>query len=324
MKKTLLSLTLLLGLVNIVQAQNPFNNCIRLDGVDDYILVPNTSAAYDTSVFSFECWTKRSSAASVFSKDRLFMSVPSGGWGVLIEGNRLKVTKVGTNEKQSNGMIADTLWHHVAVTHSIDTLCFYIDGIKDTCMQYTLVPSTSGQMYSIGARGNTELYTGLFDDVRIWNTARTAAQIFDNRCSELTLPQTGLVSYFKMNELTDTIVVDAVSSANNGTFMGNVSPLWTASTVPCSGVSINELSPMESKNIFPNPAKRSININLSESKDGNRKISIFNLLGSEVQSSSFSKEKQIARIDIEHLPSGIYFARISGLKQIQTLKFVKD
>ncbi len=77
---------------------------------------------------------------------------------------------------------------------------------------------------SIGAYDNsngsgviTQHCDAQIDEVRIWNVARTQAQIRDNMCRQLTGAETGLVSYWNMNEGTGNTVNDLTTNNNHGT-----------------------------------------------------------------------------------------------------------
>jgi hypothetical protein len=119
--------------------------------------------------------------------------------------------------------------------------------------------------------------TGNLDDVRIWNVARTAAQISTNRNCELQGNETGLVAYYKFNqglEAADnsaiTTLTDATAAAYNGTLVnftktGSISnflagsPVTTGVIVPaapsasaqtfCSATTANSLVPAISATI---------------------------------------------------------------------------
>ena len=64
-------------------------------------------------------------------------------------------------------------------------------------------------------------FVGLIDEVRIWNVARTEAEIRSDMNSQLKGNESGLVAYWKFDEATDGIVSDASSNKNNGKFIGN-------------------------------------------------------------------------------------------------------
>src|SRR4029079_789318 len=108
--------------------------------------------------------------------------------------------------------VSNTTWHHVAVTYDSTTgvWVLYLDGVQDATATVaagtnTRVPrSDSIQHAGIGTAMNSTgsqsgFWNGRIDEVRIWNVARTAAQISANRNLELT-SGTGLVARYGLNE----------------------------------------------------------------------------------------------------------------------------
>ena len=76
---------------------------------------------------------------------------------------------------------------------------------------------------------NTALgfFDGVLDEVRIWNVARTQAQIVSAINTKLPDPQTGLVGRWGLDEATGTTVNDSSGNAINGTITGTGSS-WVA------------------------------------------------------------------------------------------------
>ena len=63
------------------------------------------------------------------------------------------------------------------------------------------------------------------DEVRIWNVARTATQIQNDRNHYLT-SGTGLIARYGLDEGTGTTIASSIAGAPNGTLTNN--PTWTA------------------------------------------------------------------------------------------------
>jgi len=66
-------------------------------------------------------------------------------------------------------------------------------------------------------------FQGRIDEVRIWNVARTDAEISGNMDQEIT-SATGLIGRWGMNEGTGTIISDSSGSNVNGNMIN--SPIW--------------------------------------------------------------------------------------------------
>ena len=85
---------------------------------------------------------------------------------------------------------------------------------------------SSGTNLEIGDRATSpySYFNGQIDEVRIWNVARTQAEINQYKGVTLTLPQAGLVSYYQF----DGNANDSAGS-NNSTISGAI---WTGSGAP--------------------------------------------------------------------------------------------
>jgi hypothetical protein len=91
-------------------------------------------------------------------------------------------------------------------------------GIKS---DYTVHPSlqlgTNNIKNGDGLNSNYGTYQGQLDEVRIWNKARTQAEIQSDFTKQLIGNESGLVGYWNFNSITGNTVQDLISSQNNGT-----------------------------------------------------------------------------------------------------------
>jgi hypothetical protein len=88
-------------------------------------------------------------------------------------------TAVPSTPSSLAGFINDGNWHHYAVTFSGGTLTFYVDGVEDGTDSGSN-PTVTGTNLRIGGReypGNTDEWDGGLDEIKIWNTALSGAQI---------------------------------------------------------------------------------------------------------------------------------------------------
>lgn len=91
-----------------------------------------------------------------------------------------------------------------------------------------------------------------------------------------------------------------------------------------STVSINELENQNIQiSIYPNPVADFLNIQLDlDFKTENHILTIRNTMGRIVQ--EFSVNHGENQLDINHLPSGVYFATLDGTENHTTIKFLKE
>lgn len=152
----------------------------------------------------------------------------------------------------SNASLAFCTWTHIAVSYNTatDTWKLYINGTLDKTLalggNYT-PQSLSNINACFGSTLNTNpsirqgFFNGRIDEVRIWNTVRTDAEVSTNYNSEL-LSGTGLVGRWGFNEGSGAVATNSISGGANGN-LTNV-PLWVsgfnqADPVTNSSVSFN-------------------------------------------------------------------------------------
>ena len=125
-----------------------------------------------------------------------------------------------------NTNINDGNWHHIAVTYDGTTVKLYVDGNLDASGTPTLNTQLTGSYYLGKDPGSNWKLNGSIDEVRVWNVARTQAQIQANMNTEIN-PQTGLLRLFHFNQgvagginNTISIAIDASGNNYNGTLTG--------------------------------------------------------------------------------------------------------
>lgn len=193
---------------------------LNFDGTNDFVIATNAGPT-GTSDRTVECWVKTNNSISTQQVliDWGAMS-PNGSRFTLnlINNGRLRI-EVGGNGITGTTQIANGAWHHVAVTyeHAATTkVKMYIDGALELTGNFTVAVNTSAtNALQLGRRNDgVNFYRGEMDEVRIWNVARTAAQISADMNIEYCTAQAGLVSYFQLN---DGIPNSANSSVNKTT-----------------------------------------------------------------------------------------------------------
>ena len=236
---------------------------LSFDGVDDYVVLPATVGAGITSLntnqaFTIEYWFKGSSLQSAVR----FQSYSSGqyiiaGWN----GKHIISVDGGTNGISVGNMVTITNgnWHHIALVwqkNTVNGFRSYLDGelVEQRDAANVTLPNLGGSTNStLGCyytSNNTldEFTNGSLDEVRIWNVALNDCDIKRNFRCERTLPQTGLVAYYKFNQGTGSgtntgvTILDDVSSNNldgalNGFALSGSSSNWISSGGLTSGVS---------------------------------------------------------------------------------------
>ena len=121
------------------------------------------------------------------------------------------------------------VWHHATATYDGTNWALYLDGQLDNTAVAGKPPRwDSIQHASLGSALNSSgvpqgYFAGTLDEARIWNYARSAAQIASNMNLEITSAP-GLVGRWSLNETNGITAFDSAGSAINGRLTNG--PVW--------------------------------------------------------------------------------------------------
>src|SRR4029077_18000384 len=95
---------------------------------------------------------------------------------------------------------------------------------------------TAAANMTIGANTvDGHYFVGLIDEVRVWNIARSAAQIAATMRQRLAGNETGLVGYWRFDDVGGTTALDSSPRNAVTTFSGTPSsPAWVPSDALCA------------------------------------------------------------------------------------------
>ena len=208
---------------------NTTNSSLNFDGLNDCVSIENCSgsAFAFSDALTIEYWFKGSNMQSAvrFQPDASTYIVM--GWS---NSKHIISTSGGTSGVNIGTGATDGNWHHVAMTWQKNTslgFISYLDGVRIQRISAanTSLPSMTSGLFLGANQGTSEFMNGSIDEVRVWNVVRTQSQIQTNACN-LSLPQTGLLMYYKFNHGTPDGTHTSAAIANavqSSTYRGSLS-----------------------------------------------------------------------------------------------------
>jgi hypothetical protein len=140
----------------------------------------------------------------------------------------------GATYQGFNSLTALTLnqWNHIALVRDINgnQLRWIINGVQTSTAVPSYPSARSGALPVLLGTGYTNGFIGQMDEVRIWNVARTTAEVQNNRFTTIAPGSLGLAGYWRMDEAAGNFTYDASGNSNTGTLQG--APGRLVSTAP--------------------------------------------------------------------------------------------
>ena len=170
---------------------------------------------------------------------------PNQGFGLDFGGKRGSVDPYTNgsfdNDNQPTGLDpTKDQWVHFAMTYDGTAVVLYVNGVQaasKTSPGNMLM--TARSPLTIGGNPRGSYFNGYLDEVRLWNVARSQAEIAGAMKKSLTGNEAGLVGYWKFDETSGTVAADSTTRPGhtkaNGTLMAASAgqlPAWIPSTAP--------------------------------------------------------------------------------------------
>lgn len=208
-------------------------NILNFDGTDDGVDMGNPANFNITANITLEAWvysTNTTGDQKIITKfgdvalDNAYalQTVNGEPQFYLDLGAGWQVCGAGTT-------LSANTWYHIAGTYDGTNMKIYVNGVERNSIAQTGAIDVSASTFKIGTWAGGNFWTGQLDEVRVWNTARTANEVRESMHLTLSGCETGLVSYYQFNEGAGTTLGDNAGSANNGTIAGAAT--WNASAV---------------------------------------------------------------------------------------------
>ena len=175
-----------------VAGQATYGQALSFDGLDDAVSVANPATYnFGTADFTIETWVKRNALGG--AQRHLFSKCAATTWALGCKelyfnaSNQLTFGSFATGDTVSS-TIADTNWHHVAVTFTDATtnlLNIYVDGVLVTTATKALEADGAGHVVTLGNLFGSNPFSGLLDELRVYSRALTLAEIQADKATPL-------------------------------------------------------------------------------------------------------------------------------------------
>jgi hypothetical protein len=223
-------------------------SALSFNGTSDYVEVPQTPSLNVGNQVTVEFWMKGDPSnpldtccQGLVTTDFYLAEVESGGVAFVVSTDSGAHFSPGALSPISTGV-----WHHIAGTYDGSDVKLYVDGqfAADVPYSGTISPMLANSFLAIGSEdGRTtcsfcigdRYFNGQIDEARVWDVARTQAQIQADMLKTIPGTTTGLVGYWQFNEGSGTVAHDQTAHHNDGLLGNGVpadEPAWVTSTAP--------------------------------------------------------------------------------------------
>ncbi len=186
-----------------IQGTGVTGKILDFDGTNDYVSIPHNSSQVGMSNITLEAWVKPGAAGTF----RNIILKGSYGYGMIVDNNN----QLGywSNSSYTScpkfGTVPANTWTHVAVVvvQGVSST-FYINGVNvgsSTSSGHTTINSGSNDSLYLGVQGTFagNYFNGSMEEVRLWNVARTQADIQSNMFCQSTA-QSNLTHLYHFNQ----------------------------------------------------------------------------------------------------------------------------
>ena len=327
----------LLGTNEVVEDEDPAWNmdgcpvtsmgrCLVFDGADDQVTLSSTAVnAIGTGDFTVEAEI-RAVEADQLQHPRILSNrdqVNNGflfGFHVVWGGSNYKMINMQLdglnyiliNNGSYNGSLMDGTCHHIAVTKSADSLRFYADGMHIGSKVLQGAPSTTTTATSMligNDAPDPQPFNGNIAQLRVWNEARSAAEIVANMGVSIPGNTPGLVGYWEMNDAGGQLVQDKTTTADGllgtASILESGDPIWVEDCCDLSAhTGLSAIGEPIDLQLHPNPLEDLLTIERGSSS-GAARIVITDALGRTAIDTNVGGGSRIM-LNLEQLAPGSY------------------
>jgi VCBS repeat-containing protein len=196
----------------------------QFDGNDDVVVVSASGSLRMGNALTLEAWINPLASPNT---DRMILN-KEGEYemSVFADGSLQYAIALPDNTwdwHNTGAIVSDGRWAHVAISFDNGLIKTYLDGnLVDTFQQ---AAGNIGDSYAslnelrIGGRTSNPVghgFAGTLDDVRVWNVARSQAEIQATMTATLSGAEVGLAGWWRFDEAAGGTVLDASGHGNDG------------------------------------------------------------------------------------------------------------
>ena len=206
-----------------------FDNALRFDGNNDYVVCPASVSATDELSVLF--WVKPEVMADMVVLDKFPSDASGEGWKVELKADGKVEFYVGSELNHFSLTTEDAVyqageWVSVVCTFENNGAAIFINGsLRVTKQNITTVTNNNSINLRFGIPSEveiTKIYQGLLDDVRFYDQA-----LDENKFRSIGglnfRPEKSAMALLNLNETSGTVVSDASGHGNNGILNGELS-----------------------------------------------------------------------------------------------------
>lgn len=210
-----------------IQDANP--GALQFSTGNDYVNVGNWSPGTQWTV---EAWVKPYSAAS--GRHAIAGGYNScADWGIVVQdgqfGIAIKPPGSCSQTLMSGESISLNQWYHVAGTCDGTNAQLYVNGVLKVTgpVSPNYSANANGTLIGSAACCGSDKYSGLIQEVSIWERPLAALEISSGMNKSLVGTESGLAGYWKLNEGLGSTALDYSTRNRNGTLVNG--PVWARS-----------------------------------------------------------------------------------------------
>jgi prepilin-type N-terminal cleavage/methylation domain-containing protein len=158
-------------------------SCLSFDGVDDYVAVNDNAILQVVNSITISAWVNPSSSQSnvfprILDKERYLLHITqTAPFSIHFNANTL----AGLRQTSASAALQANQWLHVAVTYDGTIGSIYVNGVRvqktdfgsSSALGTNASPFRIGDGQTLGTRN----WTGMIDDVSVYATTLTTAQV---------------------------------------------------------------------------------------------------------------------------------------------------